>query len=260
MRIQNINPYNYQTCRQSFRSCARQYISDRSDYWANDVLTTTCLFRSDINWQTLMDIVQRNFANKQQVNTYSLASSDGSEAYTFAMMVLDRIPKEQQSKYFPIIASDIDDEVIRVANSGLINLTFQDLVTAEEILSKPKNYFEYVGDAMPIENNKAFQQKYFDDYCTYRPIPELAETIKFEKSDMLDKLKNLDDKGNSIIFCRNVMMYLKPDYLSELIQTIYKKLKSGSLLVIGRFDTHTGIQGALSDGFETCAQHIYRRI
>ena len=73
------------------------------------------MFRSDIEWNLFSHFVEKKFENVDKVNVYDFGCSDGSEAYTFLISLLDFCNSGTAKKFVPIKAYDIDKEAIRRA-------------------------------------------------------------------------------------------------------------------------------------------------
>ena len=85
--------------------------------------------------------------------------------------------------------------------------------------------------------------------------------VNFEDADILTKLSELKDDGDSVILCRNVTPYLTAEYLGKVADALNKKLKKGSLLVLGDFDRNSNIREMIKDNFEDVYENnIYRKI
>ncbi len=266
MQIQGINIYNkkynnsigQKRSTPTFTSSSRDYydksLIKTTRTWGN-VATTTWMFRQDLDWNKFTEFVYKNFASKNKVNTYSLACSDGSEAYTFLISILEKLPKETIPKFSPIIATDRDFEIIKAARSGKINLAADDIARIN-IISGFKEYFINKSNPMHIKNNN------FSLQChAYEPIKELRDKVIFKQIDLLNHLKQIKDEGNSIVFCRNVTPYLPQNDIFKLANTASEILKKGSLIVFGEFDKHSGILDFIDiKGFEECMEFVFRKI
>ena len=234
MQISKINVNNYYK-NPYFTSSYRTYfpkndLKDFPIFKKSSVLTTTAPFRRDVNWQELIKYICFNFLNKDRVNIYSLACSDGSEAYTYAMVIKDKLPKNLYKKYFPIFAADIDKEVIKAAKSGKIHLDKIDLANIKKNLKNDFDYFKITDEKLDIKKDIYRTQR------TYRVSEELKNSVKFKQSDILTELKNIEDSGNSVVNIRNVLPYLKKPYVKEIFETLSEKLKTGSIYVFGGYD------------------------
>lgn len=241
----------------AFGTCARFYPGNENVHHSN-VQTITSMFRDDLCWAETIQFMNENFKNKDKVNTYCLASSDGAEPYTFAITVKDRLPQKDYSKYLPVFASDSDEEVINAAKSGKINLSDLDLTRISKNTLTDKNYFEYSGNMIHIKDDICYGSPGFN---AYKPIPELAESVKFEQSDALEKLKGIKDDGNSVILCRNVFKYMTTNYVDDVVKTASDNLKSGSLFIVGDEDEGSGVKYKLEKaGFEEKLPNVFRKV
>ena len=96
-------------------------------YFTPDGLTMGCIswmFRNDIDWKRLAKYEHTHFIDEPKVNVVIYAASDGSEAYTKAISLIEALSetnKKEANKFFPIICYDLDDNIVQAANSGLIN-------------------------------------------------------------------------------------------------------------------------------------------
>ena len=105
MKIQTINYQQYPN-KFSFGSCARFYTTTNGDEFG----TNSWFFRDDIEWKRLAKYEKNHFCNINRVNIIQFASSDGSEAYTQIISLLENYPNKNSDKFFPIKAYDIDEE------------------------------------------------------------------------------------------------------------------------------------------------------
>ena len=213
-----------------FKSCIRTYYSSECKGFESFLLkpairTTTNLFREDLDWYHLVRYIKMHFPREKKLNVYSLACSDGSEAYSYALMF--------DNEFMPnvsIYASDIDKEVLRVARSGKINLVGEDFNTMRFYNINPEKYFTKLDRKLKIKNNCT------TDECGYEISPNIRNMVHFKQADILTELKTIKDNGNSVINIRNVLPYLKPDYMEEILDTLPEVMKPGSLFVFGIYD------------------------
>ena len=123
----------------NFQSTNRKY----TDYKGDPFGCFTMFFRDDLNWEKLSEFELEHFKKKDEVNVVMFASSDGSEAYSKIISLLENTieqKKPQAKKFFPIHAFDVDDEIVKTAKSGYIRATNYDL---GEIISRTNEYTDY---------------------------------------------------------------------------------------------------------------------
>lgn len=235
MNISLVNTYYpNQKLHTTFTSCAKLYnpkkITNLDIFSKNYIRTTSNIFRDDEDWDYLMKYILLNFFSKKQVNIYSLGCSDGSEPYTYALYLKSKLPKEHLKKFSQIIACDINPEMIRVAKSGFINLSPEDIRNIKKYVKNAGQYLQDTGDPILICGNVYTDQK------SFKFSREITKMIKFKKSDILTEVKALEDDGNSVVNIRNVFPYLNNEYVDEILKNLSQKLKTGSMFVFGRYD------------------------
>ena len=98
MKIDNCPSFIYAP-KVSFTSCERKYKAAEKlasgVFSKTHVYTTTHLFRKHLDWKKYISYVIGHFHNQKKVNIYSLGCSDGSEAYSYAIALADRLSPEQ---------------------------------------------------------------------------------------------------------------------------------------------------------------------
>ena len=190
----------------------------------------TFFFRDDLErfnmgWFDFREFLAKTFKDTPKVNVYDFASSDGSEAYSLIISLIEELGEEEAKKFFPIKAYDIDKDIIQEAKSGKIN-------GAE-------------GDRESIScNTKGCIDKYFTvtkgdnpmyKCCYFYPKSNIKNLVEFEQADIADKIVDINPK-DSIVLCRNFWPYLDEQKSSILFDKLCKKLDKSSLLVLGSFD------------------------
>ena len=239
MKIMPVN--TYQTKQPNFQSCFRVYASkslkNNKCFGTDTVRTSTNLFREDLDWFGLAKFIRYHFADKKKVNIYSMACSDGSEAYTMAISLFENMSEDIQAKFLPIIASDIDKKVLDLAVKGRINIEAIEFLGPERIYNcRLDKYFKNPRATVMLEGDVISDS---DTMLSYQPIYKLACAVKFHQSDILTELNKIQDDGNSVVMCRNVFPYLSEAYTDEIVQTAKNKLKKGSLFVTGDYDAYS---------------------
>lgn len=245
----------------NFQSSSRVYFDDKLDYksWTmGQVWTCTNILREDLEWENFAKIIQENFKDKEKVQCFSLGCSDGSEAYSLAIM-LDDIG-EDLNKY-SILAVDRDPEVINYANQRRINLEQSDLGELKKVLKNKKEYFINEDEAIDIPN-----EIYHKLYRSYEPIDRIKKTVTFEQNDVIRTIRKIKDEGNTVLMIRNIMPYIATKRHEEIFYTIKKILKQGSFLVLGDYDSYTKFKELLEHhtfckkNFVETAKNVYKKL
>lgn len=190
------------------------------------VSNSTDFFRPDLPWNNLGKIFNKHFP-EGKVNIHNFACSDGSETYSLIISLIEQLGEKEAQRFFPIQASDVDCEIIRMANSGKINATDYDIIAIKNQI-KDGDINKYF-DVTSLGYNKNI----------LAPKEILTKNVIFETLAMdegLDKLK----KGNNIILARNFWKYLSPESLTKTSWKLREKCDKSTLLLIGKFDLTKG--------------------
>lgn len=182
------------------------------------------------------------------------ACSFGHDPVSIAMaMVAD---KSLDFKRYPIVASDINPDVVDIANSGVLELTPSDIEKAQSVVPDALKYLKcttQVKDQNKLKDyiknlvNKHFLKKYtvkgVTDYLPVMPDKVKTDTV-FELSDELlanitfktsDFTKEQFNKPSLIVF-RNALQHFSAQERRDFLNNLYQTLQPGSTLVIGEGD------------------------
>lgn len=256
-----INPYlqnknilnNKQQQNPSFGTTHRYYKTADGD----EIGTNTWMFRDDIEWTRLAKFEKRHFKDKDKVNVVQFASSDGSEAYTQIISLMENNPSPDDGKFFPIRAYDIDPEVIKAAKSKMLNTIMFDRITLQ---MNTENYDKYF-----TESDKKLEIK--DDIHdakvkTLKVSDILTDKVVFENKDMYKVLSKMEDNSNTVLMCRNILGYFDENKIENFVKLVADKLKPNSLFLIGDHDKRISfIERYLGEnGFINVMKNVFKKI
>lgn len=245
MRISPVAYFN--TCRPpvpSFKSNELETYDKNGEVINRNV---TELFRPDLRWKEFTELLAKKYERNDNINLIDYACSDGSEAYTIALCLINYTP-EICRKSFPIIAKDFDKHILSRAMSGNCNIYASDLDAINDHTSnKVNDYFSVV----PAQDS--------DFIFAIRPKEILRNNIKFQHANILDDIQKLPDENN-VILCRNCWEYLGKENFHYLAEQLYEKTKNNGLVVIGKHEETFGVPEILErHGFkETEVKRVYK--
>jgi two-component system CheB/CheR fusion protein len=135
----------------------------------------------------------------------------GEEAYSIAILLIEKMSALRKDLKLQVFASDIDEEALETARDG----RYPDAIEA---------------DVSPARLQRFFVK---EDH-TYRVAPELRQTIIFAKQNLLSDppFSKLD-----LIACRNVLIYLNPAPQERIISIFHFALGDGGTLMLGLSET-----------------------
>jgi chemotaxis protein methyltransferase CheR len=162
-----------------------------------------------------------------KLNIWSAGCSNGSEAYSVAM-ILDKIAPFGSHK---ISGSDIDDGSLKRAMAG-------GPYSISDVKNVPPHYL-----------SRYFQQT----NGNYQVVEGIRKTVRFKKQDLLcDTFENNFD----LIICRNVVIYFSDEAKKKLKKKFYDSLKSHGVLFIGATETMLDAQNL---GFQKIHPGFYQK-
>ncbi len=197
----------------------------------------TSLFRSDLgNWDKFAEYIGEKFKNSPKGNIYSLSSSAGDEVYSLIMKLIEKYGEEESKKFFPILASDYDSKIIRMAKEGYLPMfEGDDVLINKHTKGKFNEYFEII-DNIP----ECVKDMDIDFDFIAKVKPKLKNKVTFKTADATEECK-LVEPNNSIVMARNFWPYLKDENKRiQMANNLYKQLDKNSAVVIGNFDDTSG--------------------
>lgn len=204
---------------------------------------TTDFFRDDIYWGWLARNLNTLFPKDKKVNVYNFACSDGSEAYTLAISLIEKLGEKEAQRFFPIKATDIDPYIIEEAKSGRV---FAEEYDIEKLKEETGNNIEKYFTMKKVENGYILEAKDI-----------LKNNIEFSRGDFLSGLDNIE-KENNLILCRNFWAYLGEDEIIKCTKKLHKKLDESSIILIGHYDLDNGYPPSfLTELSFDCVTDIY---
>lgn len=162
-------------------------------------------FRNPAQWDVLIKEVipylQSEF--NKNIKIWSAACSTGDEPYSLAMVMSEFLPLNQIS----ILATDIDDQILSKAKTGLYN--------EKSIEGVPER----------------FKKKYFEPVGkSYKIADEIKNCITFKKHNLL---KDSYPENLDLVVCRNVLIYFTEEAKNDIYTKFNHSLKKKGILFVG---------------------------
>jgi chemotaxis protein methyltransferase CheR len=171
----------------------------------------TYFLRNHDHWRALKEFVLPGIVDsKRRIKIWSAGCSTGEESYTIAISLLEELVF-LQTWDVKIIATDINQASLETAKEGLYT----------------RNSFRGV-EGQWIE-------KYFSkEKERYRIKERIRKMVEYSRLNLISpngfplKFMELD-----IIFCRNVLMYFRPEVYRDVLRHFAECLKEGGFLFLG---------------------------
>lgn len=160
----------------------------------------------------------------RKLRIWSAASSSGEEAYTLAMMLLEKRSTILKDWIIEIIGTDINETVVAQAKEGIYN--------AYSVRNVPDMY----------------KKKYFkEDGGKFILSPDVKKFVTFNKMNLYDDTKMVFMKSFDFIFCANVLIYFDLASKSKVVQHFYNNLQPYGYFFVGQSESLHGV----NDKFKT---------
>ena len=178
----------------------------------NDFLIgVTKFFRDSKAWKkieskVIPDLI-KSASPSGSIRVWSVGCSTGEEAYSVAMLLDDQIKKSEKSITYKIFATDPSKNAIDFASKGVYN------------------------DNIAVDVDSGFLFEYFTkkDYA-YQIKKKIREKIIFSQHDALSDPPII---GVDLIICRNMLIYIKPEWQKMILNNFQFSLNFNGYLFLG---------------------------
>lgn len=193
------------------------------------LINVTDFFRDRRAFETLeklaLDPLLQRAADGEEIRIWVPGCASGEEAYSLAILLLEKIDKIGKDLDLKVFATDVDAEVIRIARNGIYS--------AEVVNELPEAYI----------------QKYFKslDDDQYKVHSHVREKISFATQNVYTDppFSRLD-----LISCRNLLIYLRRNVQERVLKSFYFALKPNGYLFLGSSENI----GSQKDRFKQLSQ------
>lgn len=202
-----------------------------------------CYFiREDLDWNIFANYLVNNFAKPPKL-IYE-ACSDASECYALALSLINKLGAKA-SDYFPIIARDIDENIIQNPKKGIVGITEMEKMQMQGKFANIdfNKYFSRSGnEVFDIETGSGFM---------YHINDELKNAVNFEVKNLKESSKEKFAEP-TVIFVRNVAHQMPMKDFLDVIKSYKQNLPHGSLFINGSVENHMRIwaREALDETFK----------
>lgn len=190
-------------------------------------INETFFFRAEYQFEAFEKILVpeilkvKGTQGKPVFRIWSAASSTGEEAYTLAIIILEKLKPLYPNVQFQILASDINNAVLENAKKGI--------------------YREYaIRNIAPNLLNKYFTK----NGTNYLLNDDVKRLVKFMNINLYDSPAMSMIRGCDIIFCCNVLIYFDIPSKQKVISHLYDSLNPNGYLFIGYSESLHGISKA----------------
>lgn len=155
----------------------------------------------------------------RKLRLWSAGSSSGEEAYTLAMLLLEKRTSLLKDWIIEIVGTDINETVINQAKEGIYN--------AYSVRNTPEFYLK----------------KYFKEEQEGRFVlsAEVKKFVTFSQLNLYEDTKMIFMKSFDFIFCANVLIYFDTASKSKVVQHFYNNLQPYGYFFVGQSESLHGV-------------------
>lgn len=175
-------------------------------------VNVTEMFRDPSFWRELREkIIPNILLNHNKISIWHAGCSSGEEVYSMAILLKEMGILENAR----IVATDIDDEILKSAESAVYSVKNMEL--------NEKNYIRFRGtgnfhDYFEVKNGKAYMDKSLVKDVSFRNH-DLVNGVVFSKFDL--------------VLCRNVMIYFNQTLQNQVLKSLHEGIFKYGYLAIG---------------------------
>ncbi|NEA64353.1 CheR family methyltransferase [Streptomyces sp. SID12488] len=176
------------------------------------LINVTSFFRDPEAWTLLQHEVVPELLTtldpEQEIRVWSAGCSSGEEAYSMAMMFSEALGIEECLRRVKIYATDVDEEALREARSGLYTAKSLEPLSSE------------------------FREKYFEqNSAQFSFRPDLRRRVIFGRHDITRDapISRLD-----LLVCRNTLMYFNVEAQTQIVDRFHFALRPSGFLFLGK--------------------------
>ncbi|MGW2342034.1 CheR family methyltransferase [Streptomyces sp. NPDC001661] len=176
------------------------------------LINVTSVFRDADAWtymqREVIPEVLAEHSPEDEIRVWSAGCSSGEEAYSLAIMFAEALGIEEAVSRVKVYGTDVDDEALRDARSGLYTAKALEPLS-EELRGK---YFE--------QNGSQFSFR-----------ADLRRRVIFGRHDITRDapISRLD-----LLVCRNTLMYFNVEAQTQIIDRFHFALREGGFLFLGK--------------------------
>jgi len=153
-----------------------------------------------------------------RIRIWSMPCSTGEEPYSIAIYLLENWPKVDDYD-IEIMASDIDTNVLRAAESGSYEARSLHRLTPDLV----RKYFVSTGAE------------------SYKLIDAIRQSVRFTKVNASDPAEMRAFTHIDVIFCRNMLIYFDDRSRRQVVEFFYDSLAQGGFICLGHSESMSRI-------------------
>jgi len=166
-------------------------------------------------YELLPRLIAAREKREQTLRIWSAGCASGEEPYSIVMVLHGTVPFPEKWR-FDVRATDISQKILWAAQNG--------------------SYPERALRTMPLEYQRKYIRRTPDGRYDVRP--EIRTQVNFQRRNLLEDPPPFDTPCD-VIFCRNVLIYFRPEYVSKALEIFHDALADDGYLLVGHAENLT---------------------
>lgn len=178
------------------------------------LISVTSFFRDKDAFDALelqLDEIVKKHHENEEIRAWVAGCATGEEAYSIAILMAEAIRKSGRSLKMKVFATDLDQEALVEARTGIYSENDVRSVPAHLV----SGYFHRRGNDFEVD-------KVLRD-CVVFARQDLGQSAPFVKMDL--------------VTCRNVLIYFGPSLQKKIFELFHYALNPGGLLLLGKSES-----------------------
>lgn len=191
----------------------------------------------------LKEVLKRCGA-KKTLSIWSAGCAAGEEPYSLAIVLSQELKERIREWKIRFLATDMNGELLQRAMSGIYS---EKQVEKSEMDKKIIRDYFFLCDQDENDAGEKF----------YKISPEIRSLVHFEMHNLI---QDPFPESLDIIFCRNVLIYVKYEFMSGILNRFYESLNKEGVLVLGNFESLDSSFITRFEKIKLSGEYFYKKI
>jgi two-component system, chemotaxis family, CheB/CheR fusion protein len=156
--------------------------------------------------RVLDEILERRRASDERVRVWSIGCSTGEEAYSLAMLLIEKTSERGEGMHLHVFASELSPEALHRAREGVYPLEISASISAERL----KRFFVLEGDRYRVRN-------------------DLRAMVTFSSHNLF---RDPPYAHQDLVVCRNLLRDLEPEINAGVLTLLHYALQPHGVLFV----------------------------
>jgi chemotaxis protein methyltransferase CheR len=174
----------------------------------------------------------------RRIRVWSAACSTGEEPFSIAMSLLTHFPPSSGWDV-QVLATDLSTRALAKAQAATWRI-------------------DKAGEIPPVHLRRFMLKGTGAKHGTMKAGAEIRAIVRFQHLNLNDEVYDVRGKFH-LVFCRNVLIYFKPELKARVIERLLDRLDPDGYLLLGHAESLNGLSDRARSEFATVYSHVTPR-